>query len=71
MKTAIEAQTPGRFAQQAQELVRDGRAAEFNAVLVEARRRLLESHGFSIENGPELTEAFLREDVGWELHGRE
>ena len=35
MTTAIEAQTPGRFAEQAQELVRDGWAADFNAVLVD------------------------------------
>ena len=47
MTTAIEAQTPERFAPQALELVRDSRAADFNAVLVEARRRLLESHGFA------------------------
>ena len=52
MTTAIEAQIPGRFAPQAQELVRDGRAADFNAVLAEARRRLLESHGFSNETAP-------------------
>ena len=71
MTTAIEAQIPERLAQQAQELVRDGWAAEFNAVLVEALRRFLESHGFENENGPELMEAFLREDVEWGLHGHE
>lgn len=65
MTTAIEAQIPERLAQQARELVRDGWAADFNAVLVEALRRFLESHR------PELTEAFLREDVEWGLHGRE
>ena len=65
MTTAIEAQIPERLAQQAQELVRDGWAADFNAVLVEALRRFLESHR------PTLTETFLREDVEWGLHGRE
>ena len=65
MTTAIEAQIPDRLAQQAQALVRDGWAADFNAVLVEALRRFLESHR------PELTETFLREDVEWGLHGRE
>jgi hypothetical protein len=65
MTTAIEAQIPERLAQQAQELVRDGWAADFNAVLVEALRRVLESHR------PALTEGFLREDVEWGLHGRE
>ena len=65
MVSAVQVNLPQDLLSQAQQLVQDGWAADFDALVTEALRRYIESHG------PGLTEAFLREDVAWGLHGRE
>jgi hypothetical protein len=49
---------------QARTLVHDGWAADLDELLSDALARYLESHT------AELSEAFLREDVQWGLHGK-
>jgi hypothetical protein len=43
--------------------VKQGFATDMDHLMAEALSRYLESHE------PELTEAFIREDVKWGLHG--
>ena len=50
---------------QAEQFVREGWMTDIDALMAEALRRYLESHGSA------LTEAFVREDVAWGLHGRQ
>jgi hypothetical protein len=63
MTTSIQAELPEQLLLQAQTLVHDGWATDINEILADALGRYLESHS------AELTEAFMREDVEWGLHG--
>lgn len=65
MKTAIRAELPAELVHQAQAFVEGGGAGDLDELLAEALRRYLESHASS------LSEAFIREDVKWGLHGDE
>ena len=65
MKAEIRAELPEELLAEARALVEHGWAADFDHLLAEALRRYLDSHS------ERLTEAFLREDVKWGLHGRE
>ena len=62
-KTRIEAELPAALAAQARAFVAEGCASNLDELLSEALRRFLESHT------SELTEAFMKEDVEWGLHG--
>ena len=65
MTTSIQMELPEQLVAQAQTLVRDGWAADLDEILADALARYLESHN------TELSEAFLRDDVQWGLHGKE
>ena len=62
-KTRIDAELPAALAAQARAFVAEGCASNLDELLSEALRRFLESHT------SELTEAFMKEDVEWGLHG--
>ena len=62
-KVRIEAELPAALAAQARAFVAEGCASDLDELLAEALRRFLESHA------SELTEAFMKEDVQWGLHG--
>ena len=62
-KVRIEAELPAALAAQARAFVAEGCANDLDDLLAEALRRFLESHA------SELTEAFMKEDVRWGLHG--
>ena len=62
-KVRIEAELPAALVAQARAFVAEGCAADLDHVLAEALRRFLESHA------SELTDAFMKEDVRWGLHG--
>ena len=62
-RVRIEAELPATLAAQARAFVAEGCAADLDALLAEALRRFLESHA------SELTDAFMKEDVQWGLHG--
>ena len=62
-KVRIEAELPAALAAQARAFVAEGCANDLDDLLAEALRRFLESHA------SELTEAFMKEDVQWGLHG--
>ena len=64
MTTSIQMELPDQLVARAQTLVRDGWAADLDEILADALARYLESHN------TELSEAFLREDVQWGLHGK-
>jgi hypothetical protein len=63
MTTAIQITLPVDLASKARSFVDQGLATNMDHLMAEALSRYLESHE------PELTEAFIREDVGWGLHG--
>ena len=63
-KVRIEAQLPAALADQARAFVADGYAMDLDELLAEARR-FLESHA------PELTCAYMKEDVQWGLRGND
>jgi hypothetical protein len=65
MKTTIQAELPQELVSQARAFVEEGSVGDFNELLAEALRRYLESHS------ARLAESFIREDVGWGLHGRD
>ena len=62
-KVRIEAELPAALAAPARAFVAEGCASDLDELLAEALRRFLESHT------SELTEAFMKEDVQWGLHG--
>lgn len=62
-KVRIEAELPATLAAQARVFVADGCAVDLDNLPAEALRRFLESHA------SELTDAFMKEDVQWGLHG--
>ena len=64
-RVRIEADLPAALAAQAREFVAEGCAADLDDLLAEALRRFLESHA------SESTDAFMKEDVQWGLHGDE
>ena len=61
--SAIQVNLPEDLISQAEQFVREGWMTDIDALMAEALRRYLESHGSA------LTEAFVREDVAWGLHG--
>ena len=63
MNTVRQIALPEQLVRQAEALVTEGWSTSFDALVEEALRRFLESHR------GEITEAFLREDVRWGLHG--
>lgn len=65
MNTTIKAEIPAELAKQARALVKDGWACDLNALVSDALRRYIESHQ------TQLTEAGVREDVQWGLHGND
>ena len=65
MKTAVQTTLPSELLAQARSFVDEGWAGDFDALMAEALRRYLESHS------ARLAERFVREDVGWGLHGVE
>lgn len=65
MSTAIQINLPDELAAQAQRHVEEGWSAGLDDLFAEALRRFLESHG------SEISEAFIREDIVWGLHGRD
>jgi Arc/MetJ-type ribon-helix-helix transcriptional regulator len=65
MSSSIHAEIPDQLRQQAQILVQQGWASNFEEVVNEALRRYLESH-----QGV-LTESFIQDDVEWGLHGED
>jgi metal-responsive CopG/Arc/MetJ family transcriptional regulator len=65
MKTAIQAELPEELVKEARAFVEQGSVSDFNELLAEALRRYLESHS------TRLAESLIREDVAWELRGRE
>jgi len=64
MTTAIQVTLPELLVSKARQFVEEGWAADFDHLMAEALHRYLESHE------PELTEAFICEDVEWGLHGQ-
>ena len=62
-KTRIEAELPAVLAAQARAFVAEGCATDLDELLAEALRRFLKSPA------PELTDAFMKEDVQWGLRG--
>lgn len=64
MTIAIQTHLPEDLVRRCQEMVDQGWAADMDAIVIDALGRYLNSHG------PALTEAFIREDVEWGLHGR-
>jgi hypothetical protein len=65
MKTTIQAELPPELVIRAKAFVDEGWVGGFDELLAEALRRYLESHA------SDLTEAYMREDVEWGLHGRD
>ncbi len=63
--TLIQAELPPELTDRARSFVEEGWAADMNELLAEALRRFLESHS------GDLTEAMIREDVNWGLHGKD
>ena len=61
--TLIQAVLPRELTERARTYVAEGWATDFDELLAEALRRFLESHASGV------TEAFVREDVQWGLHG--
>ena len=64
-KVRIEARLPAALADQARAFVAEGCATDLDELLAEALRRFLESHA------PELTYAYMKEDVQWGLRGND
>ena len=62
-RVRIEAELPSARAAQARAFVAEGCASDPDELLAEALRRFLESRT------SESTEAFMKEDVQWGLHG--
>ena len=64
MATTGQVNLPQELLALAMQFVDEGWVTDFNELLSESLRRYLESHE------PALTEAFVREDIAWGLHGR-
>ncbi len=65
MDTTIQAKIPDQLLHQAQTVIDEGWISDWNSLVVEALRRYIESHR------SQLTEAFLKDDVRWSLHGND
>ena len=65
MKTTVHAEIPDALLSQAQALIDQGWAADFDELMADALRRYVESHSQA------LSESFIREDVEWGLRGRD
>jgi hypothetical protein len=65
MSSTLHTEIPDQLWQQAQTLVQQGWASNFQEIVTEALRRYLESHQAV------LTETFIQEDVEWGLHGED
>lgn len=64
-QTTVKAEFPEQVLNEMEALVRAGWFHDLNDLMVEAVRRLLDTHR------PELMERFIREDVEWALRGRD
>lgn len=64
MKTPVQAELPKELVDAARAFVDEGWAADLDSLLADSLRRYLESHS------TRLTEAYVRRDVDWGLHGR-
>ena len=64
-KVRIEARLPAALANRARAFVAEGYASDLDELLAKALRRFLQSHA------PELTHAFMKEDVQWGLRGKD
>ena len=68
MKSGLETikiELPAELTAEARKFVEEGWHSDFDALIAEALRRYLDSHS------PTITEAFIRADVEWGLHGHE
>ena len=65
MTTSIQAELPEKLVEEARKFVEAGWAADINQLIADALHRYLESHS------ADLSEAFIREDTEWGLHGRD
>jgi hypothetical protein len=65
MKTPVHAQLPQELVDEARAFIKDGGAPDLDTLIAESLRRYLESHSAA------MTEAFVRDDVKWGLHGRD
>jgi hypothetical protein len=63
MATGMQVTLPEELLSKARQFVEQGLATDIDNLLADALRRYLESHE------PELTEAFIRDDIEWGLHG--
>lgn len=61
----IGVKLPTALIAELRKFVDDGWHSDVNALIAESLRRYLDSHS------PKLSEAFIRADVEWGLHGRE
>jgi hypothetical protein len=63
--STIKADVPDRLLNEMQALVKEGWFQDINDLLLEAVRRLVNTHR------PELMERFAREDIEWGLRGHD
>ena len=63
--TTVRAELPARLFVQMESLISDGWFQDINTLIVDALRRLLETHR------PELMEQHIWQDVEWGLHGED
>lgn len=63
MPQTVQTEIPDQLFEQAQSLVHQGWAASLQEIVNDALRRYLESHQET------LTEALIKDDVQWGLHG--
>ncbi len=61
----VETQVPASLLAQAEVLVQDGWALSLNELMVKALKRYVATHQASMQ------ESFFREDIAWDLHGKE
>ena len=63
--TTLTVQCPDQLAEQLDDFVKEGWAADAGEAMVEALRRFLESHR------PDIARAQVLTDVEWALHGED
>jgi len=65
MNTTIHTEFPPQILRQAELLIERGWATNIQSLIIEAVERYCETHR------PELAEQFIRDDIGWGLHGND